>query len=375
MEDRIANVISAFDAQGWHRTGTAVDAQSAEWFAGELARAGTQAAVETYRFRRLVPGESFLETGGHRFEGLPLFDSTATGPEGVCGPIGNGDSDIRLYPASAGGHSPELEAARNARALGIIMPNGDGCAGLSPRNANDFRRPFGRPTVQVSGAALQSLQEAAATRDPVRLGSTFDFEDTFASNVTGVVAGSDPTARPVCVMTPRSGWWNCASERGGGIACLLEIARAVAAAGPRRTVIFVGSTGHELGHWGLEEFLLRRPGLEQHAALWIHFGASVGAALEPRAGIFASRAEFRDEALQCIKAAGGTLPTPAPEGTIAGGESRNIHQAGGDYVSLAGGSAVFHLEDDRWPAAVDIAQVAAIIRGMVPFTLRIANSS
>ncbi len=59
-------------------------------------------------------------------------------------------------------------------------------------------------------------------------------------------------------MTPRSGWWQCASERGGGIAVWVEILAAVAAAKPARTVNFVASTGHELGHYGLTHYLESR---------------------------------------------------------------------------------------------------------------------
>jgi hypothetical protein len=37
---------------------------------------------------------------------------------------------------------------------------------------------------------------------------------------------------PVVVITPRSGWWACASERGPGIAAFIELARAAATASP-----------------------------------------------------------------------------------------------------------------------------------------------
>jgi hypothetical protein len=46
-----------------------------------------------------------------------------------------------------------------------------------------------------------------------------------AFNVVTVVAGTNRSAAPLVVMTPRSGWWWCASERGGGLACWLEIMR------------------------------------------------------------------------------------------------------------------------------------------------------
>ena len=57
-----------------------------------------------------------------------------------------------------------------------------------------------------------------------------------AFNVVAVVSRTDG-APPLVVMTPRSGWWSCASERGGGFACWLEIMRAVRDAG--RSGMFV----------------------------------------------------------------------------------------------------------------------------------------
>ena len=56
-------------------------------------------------------------------------------------------------------------------------------------------------------------------------------------------------------MTPRSGWWNCAADRGGGIVCWLEIMQAVHSDGPMRDVYFVPSSGQELGYLRLKAFL------------------------------------------------------------------------------------------------------------------------
>src|SRR5205085_9900985 len=99
----------------------------------------------------------------------------------------------------------------------------------------------------------------------------------------GVAAGpgTNKGAAPLVVMTPRSGWWNCASERGGGLACWLEIMRAARDAAPARDILFVASSGHELGHLGLDSFIERRPGLVSAARTWIHLGANIGAAHGP----------------------------------------------------------------------------------------------
>ena len=102
-----------------------------------------------------------------------------------------------------------------------------------------------------------------------------------AALVVAAVAGTQSGAAPLFVMTPRSGWWSCASEGGGGIACWLEIMRAIHDAKPVRDVLFVASSGHELGHIGLDAYIARRPGSVPAAKAWIHLGAHIGAAMGP----------------------------------------------------------------------------------------------
>src|SRR5262249_31485808 len=150
LEDRISKVISEFDAQGIHRTGTDVDMVSARWLAGLLEEAGVLASVETYRFRRLVPHESFVEIGTERIEGLPMFDAPPTPPPAVTAAIGDGPAEIALRPA-APGRWREIEDARASTAAAVVVPTTGARAGLAPINAEAFRAPFGRPVLQVSG--------------------------------------------------------------------------------------------------------------------------------------------------------------------------------------------------------------------------------
>src|ERR1700680_3485817 len=44
---------------------------------------------------------------------------------------------------------------------------------------------------------------------------------------------------PLVIMTPRSGWYRCASERGGGLACWLELTSILSQSTPARDVVFV----------------------------------------------------------------------------------------------------------------------------------------
>ena len=52
LEQRIAETISAYDAQGNHRTGTAVDEASARWLSKQVYNIGVQAALEPFALSR-----------------------------------------------------------------------------------------------------------------------------------------------------------------------------------------------------------------------------------------------------------------------------------------------------------------------------------
>src|SRR5215510_3413288 len=53
LEQRVASVIVAYDAQGNHRTGTAVDRQSAEWLATQVRRVGVEPVLEPFTLNRI----------------------------------------------------------------------------------------------------------------------------------------------------------------------------------------------------------------------------------------------------------------------------------------------------------------------------------
>jgi hypothetical protein len=50
----------------------------------------------------------------------------------------------------------------------------------------------------------------------------------------------------------------------------------------------------------------------------------------------------------------------APTTLVPSGETRDIHRKGGRYLTLVGTNRLFHLPQDRWPAAIDLAAVTRI---------------
>jgi hypothetical protein len=155
------------------------------------------------------------------------------------------------------------------------------------------------------------------------------------------------------VMTPRSGWWTCASERGGGIVCWLELMRELRDTRPARDVVFVASSGHELGHLGINAFIDRRRASVSRSVGWMHFGANIGAAQDPGNTLQASDDQFESILADAMQRGGLHVDRRVPRGTVPNGEAEAVHRGGGRYVSIIGRNALFHNQADRGPDAVD----------------------
>jgi hypothetical protein len=178
-----------------------------------------------------------------------------------------------------------------------------------------------------------------------------------AYNVTLEIPGTDPDLAPVVVSTPRSGWWQCAGERGGGIACWLETARALIAAPKERSCLFVAVTGHELGFLGMRSYLARRPRLLQTCHRWLHFGANLGAPRQPLR-LQASDEAIAEWAVPLLESGGVSVGAPSVRPPQPRGEAGLVQAGGARYIAPIRGSEVFHHPSDRWPEAVDAAALA-----------------
>jgi hypothetical protein len=81
---------------------------------------------------------------------------------------------------------------------------------------------------------------------------------------------------------------------------------------------------------------------------------------------------LRDLAAAELARAGQPPDSIAPSTTVPSGETRDIHRAGGRYLTFIGSNPLFHLPQDRWPQAVDLGVVtraaAAAARIVVALT-------
>lgn len=376
-EARIAQVIRAYEEQGIHRTGTAVDRASAEWLMAQVAAAGLKPEHETFSLSRVDPVSVFVTDSARRADGIPLFDGAFTASDGIRGRVGPlGDAEIGLAevaPNRAG--VGELgRARRGAGHRAIVVITHGGRPGLCPSNADDFLHPFGPPVVQVSSEEKSWLDECARKRSELVVVAQVKRTPAEALNVTAGLTGVDAKLPPLLIMTPRSGWWTCASERGGGIACWLEAMRALVRGKPARDILFVASSGHEIGQRGIEVYAERRPGLIARARAWIHLGANIGAKQGAGNLIQASDEEMESTLANAMAAENLNIGRRALRGTVPGGEAGVIYRGKGRYMSIIGSNALFHNPADRGPQAVDIPTIAAFARTITAIARNLSSA-
>jgi len=149
---------------------------------------------------------------------------------------------------------------------------------------------------------------------------------------------------------------------------------------PAREILFVASSGHELGHLGIDAFVDRRPKIVSNAIGWMHFGANIGAATVPgntgRAldddpnrrhataafgsgnTIQASDDDFEAVLSRAMTSVNIGIARRNTRGTVPGGEAEVVHRGGGRYVSVIGSNVLFHNPEDQGPKTVDLSVIA-----------------
>ena len=240
--------IREYEGFGIHRTGWTGDDRSADWMQDILVAAGAKASVERFGFPLLEYRRRLLHYPGGQVEGLPLYDSGFTpaggGVEGELVELGSGDpfgnivitpeNDPAFTQANIGRSIEDLEEAGS---VGLVVVTGDPKGAVTVLNAVRLADPRSLPVLQIGAAEMrQHLATSLLMHSEVRLEIDGDRSQSRARNVVATLPGTDPEAPSIGIMTPRSGWFTCAAERGGGIAILLALAEEFATRPHRRTI-------------------------------------------------------------------------------------------------------------------------------------------
>ncbi len=381
MKERIGQTIAEYDKQGIHRTGSDVDVASAEWLSEEIRTAGATPLRESFEFQRVEIQTATLEFADLTIEGVPAYDCSYTDQEGVTGTLGelNSDASIGVIMAPPSDQSDQQHAIIEARrtnahdAIIVVADEGFPSSGPTPVNAEHFRAPMGPPVLQVANRHWSRIQTAMSAGEKASVTAHATYTRAPAINVGTEIWGRDTSLAPLVVMTPRSGWWNCASERGGGIALWLELIRHFSDHQPKRSMIFTANTGHELSHTGLDFFIEQNPELPTDAHCWIHLGAN-----------FVARGaqilvQYSDKTIETITKSAMDSSNFQADLMIPGtrrplGEARNIYDHQGRYLSLLASNPLFHHPEDRWPVAVDMKAAVSAAKFMLQAAEQLTES-
>ena len=164
-------------------------------------------------------------------------------------------------------------------------------------------------------------------------------------------------------MTPRSSWWQSTAERGGGIVVLAR--NACARCSPRRRRARSSSPPIPAMSSAISGSTILSPAV----AGWDRprpTAARSGCITAPISAPPAARCRWSRRTTNCADwptaelARAGQPHALAPPDLVPSGETRDIHRAGGRYLTLVGTNKLFHLPQDRWPDAVDVAAIARI---------------
>jgi len=353
---RLALVLQEFDRQGNHRTGTRPDLASAQWLTTELQAWRISATLETFAFERTDVVNAYVQLRERRIDGLPLFDASLTDSFGVVGRLGAPEANTEI--AIVESTSPAWPALRTTtRAGAVVLITVAARPGLAPADAPDYQAPFGPPVLQVSSEEGTALRDEAQKGSGVRVVVEAKRTPAEGFNLVARIRGRDVAAPPLVVCATRSAWWRSTSERGGGLACLLELARALSSMRPLRDCVFVAVSGHEIGGVGIKALLGKHPELT-NARAWLCLGPNLGARDRSARVVAAS-----DQALAGLVRESATTANLAvdevPAGDALGSDADRLPPAVARVRLGARGNPYRGLAADRWPDAADPATLAA----------------
>ena len=154
--------------------------------------------------------------------------------------------------------------------LTIDHPSGE----IFTYNVDQKTKPWPVPVILVAPKDRSLLDLAQQSGRPVSVSVQGAWRrDVPGRNVVGRLDRGK--GRWLAISTPVTSWFTSSCERGPGIAGFLAMARLAATRWPDVDLVFVATSGHEIGHGGMEHFLHDGAPRPDATLAWAHFGASL----------------------------------------------------------------------------------------------------
>jgi hypothetical protein len=329
-------MVKDYAGLGIHRTGTAVDRATSDWLESHLRARGAQVIHQKYNFD-FFDAKTTVVVGGCEIPSMPLYyeaiakvntDRVAVA-EFADGEHGSGlDDTLEAIIDDA------VSAGYEALVIATCGETGDLVAiNCEPVLRNRI------PVILVPGRYADALEEKK-----VIVEYTSIIRQEGSTNITGNW-GASSTEPPFVLTTPISGWFNCAGERGTGIAVALHLAERLSEQVAHVPLQIALPSGHELGFYGayrLAETVTTAPGAV------LHLGSCIAARDARMQGIIHADKPARDAVQKAL--APMHIAPQQPENNLNPdcwvGESRCWAEFGMPMLSLAGVSPLFHTPGD-----------------------------
>ena len=354
---------------GVHRYGTAGANAALDWIAGRLQAAGLSVEQQPFSMdRQYLLDAATMTVGGKTIAVLPQWwipeDKASFA---LNAPIArDGDATgkfVRLHLSYDQGaylnksHRDAIAGAlaRNPAAvlLTIDHPSGE----IFTYNVSQSDTPWPVPVILVApkDESLLEAAERAGAAVAVSVNGRYA-HDLAGRNVIGRLdRGKD---RTIVVSTPVTSWFTSTCERGPGIAAFLATASFAARSIPDANFVFVATSGHEIGHGGMEFFLRDKAPRPDTGVAWLHYGASLACYQRSRDGerwVTLPEIEARWRFLGVSASLAPVAEIPFKDVQMirlvgekaAVGELRDVHRAGyTDYLGMFGLHPLFHTPID-----------------------------
>jgi hypothetical protein len=385
----VADDLARYIGFGNKQSGGTGDNGCGDWLADELARAGFVVEKPAISVPCFMPGRSAITVADAQARLWPQPIVVPTPEGGIGGPLVSVDAGGRADAPLAGAialvdlpygrwssalakpvRAPIDAAFSGGARAAIVITNGP-TGKVIALNADGRAAMFAGPVGLIAPVDAAPFLAAAMRHQHATVTLTGKGGRRPAFNVIGRIDRGK--GRWVVVSTPRSGWFGCAGERGGGIAAWLNLARWASAALPDHDLAFLCNSGHEYENLGAEVSLRAVAPKPAVTHFWLHLGANL-AARDWHEGLFGLLPLRGTDSQRYLVVSPALLPTarrlfaglaglesPYSSAALSAGELTPIIAAG--YRSVAGvfGLHRFHHVADDDARCVPPAPVARTI--------------
>lgn len=285
--------LARYVAFGNKRAGGPGDTACGEWLAGELARLGYAIERQQFQAPYFDTARAQLSTGAKTVEIYPQPIVIPTPPGGIEAPIVRVDAAGRWAGTIKGAIAlvdlpyarwstllakairQPVEAAFAAGAVAAVIITNGPTGKVVALNADGRRPMFPGPVALIAPKVASDFLAGAIKGERTRLVIEGSGGTRPAFNLVGRI--NRGAKRWLAVSTPRSGWFTCAAERGGGVAAWLDLAGWAPSAFPHHDLAFICNTGHEYEYLGAAEAMKQIAPPVAETRFWLHLGANVAA--------------------------------------------------------------------------------------------------